>query len=76
MACKAYRDLAYERGIKYPEMYVGVFFVTNCLCSQSCVFFGLILHSTFFIKSYCLFYKCVQLGETLHIFDFNIFYFF
>lgn len=22
MACKAYRDLAYERGIKYPEMYV------------------------------------------------------
>lgn len=22
MACKAYRDMAYERGIKHPEMYV------------------------------------------------------
>lgn len=22
MACKAYRDLAFEKGIKYPEMYV------------------------------------------------------
>jgi len=20
MACKAYRDMAYERGVKYPEM--------------------------------------------------------
>lgn len=26
MACKAYRDLAYEQGIKYPEMYAGFFF--------------------------------------------------
>ncbi len=22
MACKAYRDMAHERGIKHPEMYV------------------------------------------------------
>lgn len=25
MACKAYRDMAYEKGIKYPEMYVEIF---------------------------------------------------
>lgn len=31
MACKAYRDLAFENGIKTPEMYVCVAFGFMCL---------------------------------------------
>lgn len=39
MACKAYRDLAYERGIKYPEMYVGFFWSLTVYVPKVVVFF-------------------------------------